>query len=182
MLFFKKNIEYIIIGLGNPGKKYENTRHNAGFFFLNYIAEQENLNFNKKKFDSVIAEGFINNKRVLLIKPETFMNLSGEAVIKFMNFYKIAPEKIIIIFDDINFDVGTFRVRTKGSSGGHNGMKSIISLSGSENFPRIKIGIGKKPDFFNLSDWVLSKFTQEELNILNLNNINIYSALKSIII
>jgi PTH1 family peptidyl-tRNA hydrolase len=183
MFFFNKknNIEFIITGLGNPGKEYENTRHNSGFSAINYIAEKENKYFNKKNFDSLYTEITLENKKILLIKPQTFMNLSGQAVFKAMNFYKIAPERNILIFDDISFEIGKIRIKSKGSSGGHNGVKNIINTIKNENFPRIKIGIGKKPEKRDLADWVLSKFTQEELKILNLINENIYSALKFII-
>ncbi len=159
----KSSYDFIVVGLGNPGKKYELTRHNAGFIALDFIAEKYNAKINKLKFKSLIGDCVIANKKVLLLKPDTFMNLSGEAVTQAMNFYKIPPENVIIILDDISLDVSRMRIRRKGSDGGQNGMKNIIYLSGKDNFPRVKIGIGKKPHpEYDLADWVLSKFTDKE--------------------
>ena len=140
-LFNSGSIEYIAVGLGNPGKKYENTRHNTGFIAIDKIAEKYGCNINRLKYNALTAECVIAGKKVLLMKPQTFMNLSGEAVTQAMNFYKIPAEKVVIIFDDISLDVGRMRIRRKGSDGGQRGVRSIIGLSGSENFPRIKIGI-----------------------------------------
>ena len=164
-MFFKtaktnSNIEYLIVGLGNPGRQYETTRHNAGFICLDYIADELGVKVNRVKFKSAVGEATVAGKRCLLMKPSTFMNLSGQAVTEAMRFYKIPPERTVILFDDISLDVGKMRVRRKGSDGGQNGMKNIIYLSGSENFPRVKIGIGKKPHpEYDLKDWVLSRFT-----------------------
>ncbi len=164
---FSTSVEYIIVGLGNPEKKYENTRHNAGFMMIDYIASKSNIKINRIKFKSVVGEGTINGTKVLLMKPSTYMNNSGEAVIQAMNFYKIPAENVIILLDDINLDVGKMRIRSKGSDGGQNGMKNIIYLSGKDTFPRIKIGIGKKPHpDYDLAAWVLSKFTNNELTTL----------------
>ena len=161
-------MNFIIVGLGNPGKKYENTRHNAGFMVLDKLADKLNVKINKLKFKSLCCEAEIEDKKVLLLKPDTFMNLSGEAVVQAMNFYKVNAQNIIIVLDDITLDVGKMRIRRKGSDGGQNGMKNIIYLSGSDEFPRIKIGIGNKPHpQFNLADWVLSSFTDEENKILS---------------
>lgn len=161
-------VEYIVVGLGNPGKEYEHTRHNAGFIAVDKIGEKYNCNITKLKYKAMIGDCTISDKRVLLMKPQTFMNLSGEAVVQAMNFYKIPPENIIVLFDDISLDVGRIRVRRKGSDGGQRGMRSIIGLSGSENFPRIKIGIGDKPNpHWQLADWVLSRFTKDELDTLD---------------
>ena len=161
-------IEYIIVGLGNPGKEYAHTRHNAGFIAIDKLAEKNSCSITKMKYKALIADCTIAGKRVLLMKPQTFMNLSGEAVTQAMNFYKIPPENVIIMFDDISLAVGKLRIRRKGSDGGQKGMRSIIELSGSQNFPRVKIGIGEKPNpKWQLADWVLSRFTSEELKTLD---------------
>ncbi|MBE6824868.1 MAG: aminoacyl-tRNA hydrolase [Ruminococcaceae bacterium] len=160
-------IEYIIVGLGNPGREYENTRHNCGFIALDYMAEKLDCKVNKIKFKSTVGDCMINGHRCLLMKPSTFMNLSGQAVVQAMNFYKIKPENVIVIFDDISLDVGKMRIRRKGSDGGQKGMQNIIYLSGSENFPRIKIGIGKKPHpDYDLKKWVLSRFSDNDKKLI----------------
>lgn len=171
-------IEHLVVGLGNPGSKYENTRHNAGFIALDYIANQLDVNFNKAKFDALFSEAVIDGKRVLLIKPQTFMNLSGESVVQFMSFYKIPSENVIILFDDISLAPGNLRVKRSGSHGGHNGMRNIIQLAKTDNFPRIKIGIGAKPTDWDLADWVTSKFSDEDLKLINKAAKNSYAALK----
>lgn len=156
-------IEFLIVGLGNPGKKYENTRHNAGFMAIDALSSKCNITVDRIKFKGMCGEGILAQKKVLLLKPSTFMNLSGESVQEAMNFYKIPPEKVLIIYDDISLDPGKLRIRRKGSDGGHNGIKNIIYLSGSDAFPRIKIGVGKKPNpNWDLADWVLSHFTENE--------------------
>lgn len=161
-------VEYIVVGLGNPGKEYVHTRHNAGFIAVDKLAEKYNCSITKIKYKALIADCTIAGKRVLLMKPQTFMNLSGEAVTQAMNFYKIPPENVIVMFDDISLAVGKMRIRRKGSDGGQKGMRSIIELSGSQNFPRVKIGIGEKPNpKWQLADWVLSRFTSEELKTLD---------------
>lgn len=161
-------IEYIIVGLGNPGKEYAHTRHNAGFIAIDKLAEKYNCSITKIKYKALIADCTIAGKRALLMKPQTFMNLSGEAVTQAMSFYKIPPENVIVMFDDISLAVGKLRIRRKGSDGGQKGMRSIIELSGSQNFPRVKIGIGEKPNpKWQLADWVLSRFTSEELKTLD---------------
>ena len=166
MFGFKKfggSVEYIIVGLGNPDKKYQNTRHNCGWMALDHIAEKNSCRVNRIKFKSYCGECVIGGKKVLLMKPTTYMNNSGQAVVEAMNFYKIQPENVIVIFDDVSLDVGKMRIRAKGSDGGQKGMRSIIYLSGSDNFPRIKIGIGAKPNpNWDLADWVLSKFSSDE--------------------
>lgn len=157
------SVEYIIAGLGNPGKQYENTRHNAGFVALDAIAKKYGASVNRIRFKSICGETCIAGKKVLLLKPSTFMNLSGQAIVEASHFYKIPAEKVIVIFDDISLEPGKLRIRRKGSDGGHNGMKNIIYLSGKDTFPRIKLGIGKKPHpDYNLADWVLSSFSKEE--------------------
>ncbi|MBQ4261330.1 MAG: aminoacyl-tRNA hydrolase [Ruminococcus sp.] len=169
MLGFKNTggIEYLIVGLGNPDKKYENTRHNCGWMAIDHLADKLGCKVNKIKFKSFVGECRINNKRALLMKPTTYMNNSGQAVVEAMNFYKLPPENVIVIFDDISLDVGKMRIRQKGSDGGQKGMRSIIYLSGKDTFPRIKIGIGAKPNpDWDLADWVLSRFSKDEGKLL----------------
>lgn len=169
-MFFRKKkpepagpVDFLIVGLGNPGKKYEGTRHNAGFIALEALAEKLNVKVNRVKFKANVGEASLEGRRVLLMMPQTFMNLSGEAVTEAMRFYKLPPEKVLIMLDDITQPVGALRLRRKGSDGGQRGMRSIITLSGSEQFPRIKIGVGAKPHpDYDLKDWVLSKFTGED--------------------
>ena len=167
-MFFKKSeksgpVDFLIVGLGNPGKKYEGTRHNAGFMVLEALAKKMNVKINRVKFKSFCGECTIGGRRVLLMMPQTYMNSSGEAVSEAMRFYKLQPEQVCVIFDDITLPVGRIRIRRKGSDGGQRGMRSIIMLTGSENFPRVRVGIGEKPHpDYDLSDWVLSKFSREE--------------------
>lgn len=160
-------IEYIIAGLGNPGGKYEATRHNAGFMALDRIAKKAGARVDRIRFKSSCGDCVIGGKRVLLLRPSTFMNASGEAVRDAMQFYKIPPERTLILYDDISLDIGRLRVRCKGSDGGHNGMKSIICLTGSDQFPRVRIGVGAKPyPDYDLAAWVLSRFTPAEIEAL----------------
>lgn len=162
------SVEYLVVGLGNPDKKYENTRHNAGWLALDYIADKLDCRVNKVKYKSFVGTCTVVGAKVMLMKPTTFMNNSGQAVVEAMNFYKIPPENVIVIFDDISLEVGKMRIRSKGSDGGQRGMRSIITLSGSQSFPRIKIGIGEKPNpDWDLADWVLSRFTGGELKVLD---------------
>lgn len=179
--FTNNSIEFIIVGLGNPERKYENTRHNSGFIMLDYIADKLSVRVNRVKFKSTVGEARINGHRVLLMKPSTYMNNSGQAVVEAMNFYKIPAENVIILLDDINLDVGKMRIRSKGSDGGQNGMKNIIYLSGSDKFPRIKIGIGKKPNpEYDLAAWVLSKFTKDDFKKLETVAENSYDSVQLI--
>ena len=167
-MFFKKqtSIDTIIVGLGNPGKKYEGTRHNAGFAALDHVAEKWGVRVTKAKFDALTGTGTAAGVKVLLMKPQTFMNLSGDAVRKAADFYKVPPERIIVLFDDISLAPGRLRIRKTGSAGGHNGIKSIIGNIG-QDFPRVKIGVGEKPrPEYDLADWVLSKFSAEERKAL----------------
>lgn len=174
--------EYIIAGLGNPGDKYKNTRHNAGFMAVDYIAEKCSTKIDKSKFQSLFKDTILNNKRVILLKPQTFMNNSGEAVIKVMKFYKIPSTKVIVIFDDISLNVGNIRIKRKGSHGGHNGMKSIICLSGRDDFLRVKIGVGDKPSpEFDLASWVLSDFSKQDSIKLMKSIDNTFEAVKLIV-
>lgn len=160
------NITHLVVGLGNPGDKYTFTRHNAGFLSMDYIAQKLGVKLDRVRFKSLCCEATVGGKRVLLMKPQTFMNLSGEAVQEAANFYKIAPENVLVICDDVNFDVGIMRIRRKGSYGGQNGIKNIIEHLGTEDFPRIKVGIGKKPEGFDMKDYVLSKFHDAEQKTL----------------
>lgn len=165
---FSSSVEYMVVGLGNPDKKYENTRHNTGFICLDKVAEKFGANVNRIKFKSLVGECTIGGKKVLLMKPQTYMNNSGQAVVEAMNFYKIPAENVVLIFDDISLDVGKMRIRRKGSDGGQNGVKNIIYLSGKDTFPRIKVGIGKKPHpDYDLAKWVLSKFSGDEIKLID---------------
>ena len=137
-------VEFLIVGLGNPGRQYEGTRHNAGFMALDAIAAKHHAEMKKIKFKGLVGECRLGGKKALLLKPSTYMNLSGQSVKEAMQFYKLPPEKVLVIFDDINLEPGRLRIRRKGSDGGHNGMKNIIYLSGSDQFPRIKLGVGQK--------------------------------------
>ncbi len=158
---------YIIAGLGNPGRRYVNSRHNVGFETLDAVAAKYNIDVKKVKFNGIYGEGKIEGERVVLVKPQTFMNLSGECIRDFKNWYKTEDTQIIIIYDDISLPLGKMRIRPKGSAGGHNGVKSIIYQLGSEVFPRIKIGVGApdNPDY-DLADYVLGKFSATEIKEL----------------
>ncbi|MBO5100239.1 MAG: aminoacyl-tRNA hydrolase [Treponema sp.] len=153
---------YIIAGLGNPGNEYKWTRHNVGFEVISKLAYDYNIDMNKSKFNAILGDGRINGKKVLLIKPLTYMNLSGESISQIMNFYKEDIENLIVVCDDINLPVGNIRIRKKGSDGGQRGLRNIISLLNSENFPRVRVGVGQKPEGWDLKNFVLSKFTEEE--------------------
>lgn len=181
MLFKKKPsspIDAIIVGLGNPEAKYTTTRHNVGFNAVDYISKRLGVSINKLKFEGLFCQTEIEGKRVLLLKPQTYMNESGRSLVQFSKFYKVPAENIIVIFDDISLDVGKMRIRKKGSAGGHNGIKSIISHLGSDNFPRIKIGVGQKPHpDYDLASWVLSPLPLKEREIVNENNSAVYDAL-----
>ena len=153
----------VVVGLGNPGEEYAHTRHNAGFAALDHVAEKWGVRVTKAKFDALTGTGTAAGVKVLLMKPQTFMNLSGEAVRDAASFYKIPPEHVIVLSDDVSLDVGTLRVRAKGSAGGQNGLKNIIYHLNSEDFPRVKIGVGKKPrPDYDLAAWVLGKFPAED--------------------
>lgn len=156
---------FVVVGLGNPGNKYEGTRHNVGFHTIDLLGEKHGISVNKLKFKALYGEGRISSEKVLLVKPQTYMNLSGESVIDIVNYYKVPTEKIIVIYDDIDLDVGKLRIRKQGSAGTHNGMKSIIYLLQKDEFPRVRIGIGR-PDKQNLADFVLSRFSREEESLI----------------
>ena len=160
-------VEYIVVGLGNPGKQYENTRHNAGFLAIDYIAEKKGVKIDRAKFEGLTAVTEICGKGVLLLKPQTYMNNSGQSVEAAASFYKIAPQNVIVISDDVNLDVARLRVRKSGSAGGQKGLADIITYFGTEDIPRLRIGVGKKPHpEFDMKDWVLSRFTSEEMQAL----------------
>lgn len=151
----------LVVGLGNPDKKYEKTRHNCGFRAIDFYAEKNNLTF-KSKFKGMYCEQLVNNERLILLKPQTYMNLSGESVIKFVKYYNIDLKDLIIIYDDIDFEVGTFKIKRNGSAGGHNGIKNIISHLGTNEFPRVKVGVGAKPQGGDLVNHVLGHFSKED--------------------
>lgn len=156
-------VEYIVVGLGNPGAQYAGTRHNAGFILIDALAEKYSVKIDRAKYKALTTEANVCGKRVLLMKPQTFMNLSGESVGEAARFFKISPSNIVVLSDDISLDVGKLRVRRKGSAGGHNGLKSITEHIGSDEYPRIKIGVGQKPHpDYDLADWVLSAFNEDE--------------------
>ena len=169
-------IEYIIAGLGNPGLQYQGTRHNAGFNVLDTLADQLNVKINRMKFKGLTEEVTIEGVRCLLLKPNTFMNLSGESVVQALEFYKLDTQKLIVVYDDISLEPGKLRIRRKGSHGGHNGMRSIIDLTGKDDFSRIKIGVGKKPH--DLAKWVLGKFSKEDSKLMKTSAENACQCIK----
>ena len=168
MLFKSSPCEYLVVGLGNPGSQCEATRHNVGFRAVDALAKEAGVKIDRAKFQALTAQATVGGVRVLLMKPQTYMNLSGVAVKQAADFYKVPPERVLVLFDDIDLDVGRLRIRRNGSAGGHNGIKSIISSLGSQEFPRIKIGVGAKPHpDYDLADWVLSRFTLAEQKLLD---------------
>ena len=170
-MFFQKNsggASWLIVGLGNPGEKYENTRHNVGFQVVDELAERQNAPVQKLKFKALTNLLTISGEKVLVMKPVTYMNLSGEAVRPAADFYKIPPERILVISDDTALDPGKLRIRTKGSAGGHNGLKNIIQHLGTDQFPRVRVGVGQKPHpDYDLADWVLGKFQGEAKKVMD---------------
>lgn len=153
---------YVVVGLGNPGKQYENTRHNVGFNVIDILAKEYDISVSKIKHKALIGEGRVGSEKVLLVKPQTYMNLSGETLIDMYNYYKVDMENIIVIYDDIDLDVGKIRIRKKGSGGTHNGMRSIIKCLGANDFPRVRVGVSKPKPGQDLADFVLSRFRKEE--------------------
>lgn len=167
MLFRKPACDWLIVGLGNPGDNYVRTRHNVGFRAADALAAALGVKIDRAKYRGLTAQAVWQGQKLLLLKPQTFMNLSGLSVMDATRFYKLPPERVIVLFDDISLDVGRLRVRADGSAGGHNGIKSIIGSLNSQSFPRVKIGVGAKPHpDYDLADWVLSNFTQEEEKLL----------------
>ena len=153
---------YLIVGLGNPGDKYEHTRHNVGFDVLTLLSEKLHIPINRIKSNALIGEGLFEGEKVALCKPQTYMNLSGEAVQQLMHWYKLSPERLMVIYDDIDLAPGWLRIRRDGSAGTHNGMRSIVTCVGTDTFPRIRVGIGGRPPAFELADWVLSRYNTPE--------------------
>ena len=168
---------FLIVGLGNPGKQYEHTRHNVGFDVMDAIADKYNISISEKKHKALCGKGVIEGQKVVLAKPQTFMNLSGESVVELLNYYKLDPEdEMLVIFDDISLAPGGLRIRKKGSAGGHNGIKNIIALTGTQNFMRIKVGVGEKPKEYDLADYVLGHFSEEDKKELNQATPNVIQA------
>lgn len=153
---------YIIVGLGNPGKKYEDTRHNIGFKTIDALADKLNIKVNKMKFKGLVGEGRIAGEKVILLKPHTFMNNSGESVVEILNFYKLKPENLLVVVDDIDIEFAQLKIKKNGSAGTHNGLKSIVNLIGSKDFARFKIGVGKKHPNEDLASFVLSNFPSRD--------------------
>ena len=159
---------YIIVGLGNPTREYQNTRHNIGFDVIDTLADRNNISVLEKKHKALVGKGIINGQKVILAKPQTYMNLIGESVRELIDYYKVDEEtELIVIYDDISLDVGQLRIRKKGSAGGHNGIKNIIQHLGHDVFPRIKMGVGEKPKGYDLADYVLGHFKKEERSIMD---------------
>ena len=184
MFFKSKNsaFDYMIVGLGNPGMQYEDTRHNAGFMAIDLLAKSLNVEISKHKFDALYCDCKIGDKRILLLKPQTYMNNSGRAVQAASSFYKIPIDKILVIFDDVSLDVGNIRIRRKGSSGGQKGVKDIIEVMGTEEIMRIKVGVGKKPNpQYDLVNWVLGKIPSEQREVFNKSLETVVDAAKMIV-
>lgn len=159
---------FIIAGLGNPTSQYEGTRHNIGFDVMDALAEKYNISISEKKHKALCGKGVIEGEKVLLVKPQTYMNLSGESIAEILNYYKVdAEEDFLVVFDDISLAPGNIRIRKKGSAGGHNGIKNIIAMTGTQNFKRIKVGVGEKPKGWNLADYVLGRFPDEDRKKVN---------------
>lgn len=172
----------LLVGLGNPKKEYHNTRHNIGFDVIDAIANKYNIAMGEKKHKAIIGKGVIEGQKVVLIKPQTFMNLSGESVRDVIDYYKVEEEsQMIVIYDDVSLDVGQIRIRKKGSAGGHNGMKNIIHHLGHDTFLRIKIGVGEKPKHYDLADYVLGHFTKEERTVMEEAIVDVSAAITMII-
>ncbi|TCK87868.1 PTH1 family peptidyl-tRNA hydrolase [Natranaerovirga hydrolytica] len=157
---------YLVVGLGNPGMKYAATRHNIGFEVVERFAYEHNIKLNKKKYHAKYGTGNINGEKVMVVQPQTYMNRSGESVLLFADFFKISMDNILVIYDDTSLDLGKIRIRKKGSAGGHNGIKNIIAHLNAQDFPRIKVGVGEKPPGWDLADYVLGRFSKEEMDII----------------
>ena len=184
IIMFKKTTgeNWLIVGLGNPGREYEKTRHNAGFRALDILADQMGVKVDKLKYQGLYTQANYNGGKVFLLKPQTYMNLSGRSVLQLSAYFNIPPQRIIVMFDDISLEPGRLRVRDNGSAGGHNGIKSIIQEVGSQEFPRVKIGVGAKPHpNFELADWVLSTFSPQEEKALAVSLENAAKAALTII-
>ena len=175
-------VEYIVAGLGNPGREYENTRHNIGFLAVDTIAEKLGFDMKRLKFKALCGDAMVSGKRVLFMKPSTYMNKSGESVLDAMRFYKVPPENLIVISDDIALDVGKMRIRRSGSDGGQKGLKNIIYLLGRDDFPRVRLGVGEKPHKdMELAAWVLSRFSKQDGKLLEQIFQNTFEAVELIV-
>jgi len=172
---------YIIAGLGNPTKEYSGTRHNVGFAVIDKLADEYNISMDIKKHKAICGKGVIAGQKVVLVKPQTFMNLSGESLREVIDFYKEDIDKMLVIFDDISLDVGKLRLRPMGSAGGHNGIKSIIANLGTDQFKRIKFGVGDKPRGYDLANWVLGRFSKEQQEVVNEGIANACKAVETIL-
>lgn len=172
---------FVIIGLGNPGSRYDNTRHNVGFDTVDYLADKYGIKVSKLKFKALYGDGSISGERVILVKPQTFMNLSGESVREIIDWYKVPMSNLIIIYDDTDLSLGKIRVRPKGSSGTHNGMRSVIYQIQSDDFPRVRIGIGRPPESWELADFVLSKINGDDKKLINESIVNAADAAVTIV-
>ena len=172
---------YVIAGLGNPGREYEGTRHNVGFMTLDALADKYNIDVREKAFKGLIGKGVIEGNKVILVKPQTYMNLSGECIRQVMDYYKVDPSEFIVIYDDISLGVGQLRIRAKGSAGGHNGIKNIIAHLGGQVFPRIKVGVGEKPPKYDLADYVLGHFSKVEQELMSEGYDNAVKAVELIV-
>lgn len=176
------SVEYIIAGLGNPGMQYEGTRHNAGYMVIDNFAQKHGFDIKRMKFKSLCGDVSVAGKHCVVLKPTTYMNNSGQAITEAMNYYKLDIEHVIVIYDDISLEPGKIRIRRKGSDGGHNGIKSIIQLTGEDTFPRIKIGVGKKPHpKYDLADWVLGRFSDEDKKKIDEAAVNACQAIELMI-
>lgn len=172
---------YVIVGLGNPGKKYNYTRHNVGFDVIDYLSKTHDIKVNKIKHKAIVGEGVICGEKVILVKPQTYMNLSGESVEKLVYYYNLEMDKLVIVYDDIDTDLGRIRIRKKGSAGTHNGMKNIIYLLNNDEFVRVRVGIGKPNGSQPLSDFVTSKFRKDELNLISESIVNAGKAVEEML-
>lgn len=172
---------YVIVGLGNPGREYRDTRHNIGFKAIDLLANRNSIDINKIKFKSVYGEGFIKGEKVILLKPQTYMNNSGISVREIVDYFKVPMDKLLIIVDDIDIDFASVKIKKKGSAGSHNGLKSIIYHLQDDKFPRIKIGIGEKYERQDLSDFVLSKFGKDEIEEIGISILNAAEAIETIV-
>ena len=184
MIFEKSGgaVDWLIVGLGNPGQKYEHTRHNMGFLTVDLLAEQLNVKLNKVKFKSAYNIVRFGGQKCLVMKPQTYMNLSGESIRSVIDYYKVDPEKeLIVIYDDISLGVGQLRIRAKGSAGGHNGIKNIIAHLGGQVFPRIKVGVGEKPPKYDLADYVLGHFSKTDQELMSEGYDNAVKAVELIV-
>ena len=181
-MFGKTNEAWLIVGLGNPGREYANTRHNCGFRAIDVLADKLGCKVDKGKFQGLYGQVTREGRKLYLLKPQTYMNLSGRSVLQLSAYFNVPPQRIIVMFDDISLDPGRLRVRADGSAGGHNGIKSIIAEVGSQDFPRVKIGVGAKPHpDYDLKDWVLSRFTGEDAKAIDTATQNAADAAKCII-